>query len=133
MLSSRTAFFYLFDAENDPESAVALFGQIEAWAKARRGEQDRRRQRLSAGGWDGVLVAGFEHHPAVGIPYNHAYYGELIERAGYTRECDFYVSLPAGQRRAAPTVRDIAEKMMARRGFSIRTFASKSELRAGRR
>jgi len=32
---SHTAFFYLFDAEKDPEVTLALFGEIEAWARAR--------------------------------------------------------------------------------------------------
>ena len=86
---SRTAFFYLFDAEDDPEAAVALFEQIEAWARARGLDKIVGAKGFLQGDGVGVLVEGFEHHPAVGIPYNHAYYGELIERAGYTRQRDF--------------------------------------------
>ena len=33
----------------------------------------------------GVLVEGFEHHPAVGIPYNHAYYGRADRSRGILR------------------------------------------------
>ena len=72
-----------------------------------------------------MLVEGFEHHPAVGIPYNHAYYGELIERAGYARQRDFMSAYLPGNVELPGRVHDIAEKMIARRGFTIRTFASK--------
>jgi len=126
---SRSAFFYLFDVENDPEAAAALFGEIEAWAKARSLTKIVGAKGFLQGDGVGVLVAGFEHHPAVGIPYNHAYYGELIERAGYRRQRDFLSAYLPGNVALPPRVREIAEKMMARRGFSIRTFSSKSELR----
>jgi hypothetical protein len=127
---SRTAFFYLFDAEDDPEAAVALFEQIETWARARCLTKIVGTKGFLQGDGVGVLVEGFDHHPAVGIPYNHAYYGELIERAGYLRQRDFMSAYLPGNVVLPPRVREIAEKMMARRGFSIRTFASKSELRA---
>jgi hypothetical protein len=127
---SRMAFFYLFDAENDPEAAVALFGEIEAWSKARSLTKIAGAKGFLQGDGVGVLVEGYEHHPAVGIPYNHAYYGELIERAGYTRQRDFMSAYLSGSVELPPRVTEIAEKMMARRGFSIRTFSSKSELRA---
>jgi len=32
----------------------------------------------------GLLVEGFEHRPALGIPYNPAYYARLLESAGFT-------------------------------------------------
>ena len=31
----------------------------------------------------GMLVKGFDHRPALGIPYNHAYYPELMEKLGF--------------------------------------------------
>ena len=127
---SHTAFFYLFDAENDPEAAVALFREIEAWAKARGLTKIVGAKGFLQGDGVGVLVEGFEHHPAVGIPYNHAYYGDLIELAGYTRQRDFMSAYLPGNIRMPPRLVEIAEKMMARRGFSIKTFSSKSELRA---
>jgi len=127
---SRTAFFYLFDADNDPEAAAAIFEQIEAWARARGLDKIVGAKGFLQGDGVGVLVEGFEHHPAVGIPYNHAYYGELIERAGYTRQRDFMSAYLPGNAELPPRIREIAEKTMARRGFTIRTFASKSELRA---
>ena len=69
---SQTAFFYLFDAEDDREAAIALFGAAEAWAQGRKLTKIVGAKGFLQGDGIGVLVDGFEHHPAVGIPYNHA-------------------------------------------------------------
>ncbi len=127
---SHTAFFYLFDAFDDVEAAGALFGQIEGWARDRGLNKIVGAKGFLQGDGIGVLVEGFEHHPAVGIPYNHAYYGRLIETAGYVGQRDFLSAYLPGNTVLPERLHDIAEKMMARRGFSIRTFSSKRELQA---
>lgn len=125
---SKTAFFYLFDAEDDSEAATALFAAAEAWAAARGLTKMVGAKGFLQGDGLGVLVDGFEHHPAVGIPYNHPYYGPLIEAAGYTRQRDFYSAYLPGDTTLPERVQRIADKMMAHRGFTIKTFASKREL-----
>ncbi len=127
---SRTAFFYLFDAEDDVEAAQALFAAAEAWAVGRGLTKMVGAKGFLQGDGLGVLVDGFEHHPAVGIPYNHPYYGRLIEAAGYRRQRDFYSAYLSGETRLPERIMRIAEKMMAHRGFTIKAFASKRELRA---
>jgi hypothetical protein len=125
----HTAFFYLFEAANDPEAAQALFGAIEDWARSRGlNKVVGSKGFLQADGL-GVLVEGFEHRPAMGIPYNYPYYGELIESAGYTRQRDFLSAYLPGDTALPRRVHDIAAKMMVRRGFSIKRFSSKKELR----
>ncbi len=126
---SRTAFFNLFDAENDPEAATALFAEIERWAIARGLNKIVGAKGFLQGDGIGILVDGFEHHPAVGIPYNHAYYASLIEAAGYRTQRDFYSLYLAGSAQIPPRLHDIAEKMKERRGFSIKNFTTKAELR----
>lgn len=127
---SKTAFFNLFDVENDREAALALFAAGEAWAQRRGLDKVVGAKGFLQGDGIGVLVEGFEHHPAVGIPYNYPYYGELIEAAGYQRQRDFLSAYLPGNFFLPPRMIEIAEKMMARRGFTIKTFASKKELRA---
>ncbi len=128
--NSRTAFFYLFDAENDPEAAGALFETIEAWARERGLSKMVGAKGFLQGDGIGILVEGFEHRPAVGIPYNHEYYGRLIEEAGYSRQRDFVSAYLPGTMELPPKVREIAEKMKQRRGFSVKTFRDKAELRS---
>ncbi len=127
---SHTAFFYLFDAFDDAGAAAALFAQIEQWAKGRGLDKIVGAKGFLQGDGIGVLVEGFEHHPAVGIPYNHAYYGKLIEAAGYLPQRDFLSAYLPGKTVLPERLHQIAAKMMERRGFSIRTFANKKELTA---
>jgi hypothetical protein len=127
--NSRTAFFNLFEAENDPETASALFAAGEEWAGARGLNKVVGAKGFLQGDGIGVLVEGFEHRPAVGIPYNHEYYGGLIESAGYLRQRDFMSAYVPGDIQLPARVHEIAELMKARRGFSIKTFESKAELR----
>lgn len=127
---SRTAFFYLFDAENDREAGQALFAEIEAWAAGRGLNKIVGAKGFLQGDGIGVLVEGFEHHPAVGIPYNYPYYAELIEAAGYRYQRDFLSAYLPGHTQLPERLLAIAEKMKERRGFSIKTFATKKELRA---
>ena len=126
---SQTAFFNLFETQDDPEAAVALFGAIEEWARSRGLAKVVGAKGFLQGDGIGVLVDGFDHHPAIGIPYNHAYYGKLIEAAGYTKQRDFLSAYLDGKSELPDRVVHIAEKMMERRGFTIKRFATKRELK----
>ena len=127
--NSRTAFFNLFDIEDDRDATLALFDQVEAWAQSRGLNKIVGAKGFLQGDGIGVLVDGFEHRPAIGIPYNHAYYGPLIEAAGYRKQRDFYSAYLSGRVRLPERIHSIADKIMERRGFSIKTFADKRELR----
>jgi len=128
--SSHTAFFYLFDAKNAAQVGQALFVAANSWTKGRNLTKMVGAKGFLQGDGIGVLIDGFEHHPAVGAPYNHPYYATLIERAGYRRQRDFYSAYLPGNVAIPERVRSIAEKMMARRGFAIKTFSDKRELSA---
>ena len=127
---TQTAFFYLFDAFDDTEAATALFAEIESWARKRGLNKIVGAKGFLQGDGVGVLVEGFEHHPAVGIPYNHAFYGKLIEAAGCRTQRDFLSAYLRADSVLPERLHQIADKVMERRGFSIRTFGSKAELRA---
>jgi hypothetical protein len=127
--NSQTAFFYLFEAENDPEAAAALFEAVEKWAQARGLTKVVGAKGFLQGDGIGVLVEGFEYRPAVGIPYNHEYYGALIEQTGYQRQRDFVSLYLQGSLQLPPRIHEIADRMKERRGFSIKTFKNKAELR----
>ena len=127
--NSHTAFFSLFEAEDDLEAARALFETAEGWARAQSLTKMVGAKGFLQADGIGILVEGFEHHPAVGIPYNYPYYGNLIEGAGFRPQRDFLSAYLPGSVRLPERVHVIAEKMKQRRGFSIKSFASKKELR----
>lgn len=127
---TRTAFFGFFECENRPEAAAALFQAGAAWAQARGLEEIEGPKGLSLLDGMGLLVRGFEHRPALGIPYNPPYYPALIESCGF-QPCGETVSgridrslvLPEKMRLAARAVQE-------RRGMRVLRFRTRADLRA---
>jgi hypothetical protein len=79
---TKTAFFYLFECENNQEAATALFNAAFNWARAHGLENITGPKGFTPLDGFGLLVKGFEHRPAFGLPYNPAYYVDLIEAQG---------------------------------------------------
>ena len=122
----KTAFFYYFESVNDPEVASLLFASIEAWATARGLNKVFGPRGFLRSNGIGLLVEGFNFWPAVGIPYNHDYYGALIEGNGYTKSHDYFSGYL--DKHPDPQIHTIAEKVLARGNFSIVDFKHKSEM-----
>lgn len=127
----RYGFFFLFDAIDDQEVVDALYGAALDWCRARGLTTLIGPKGFTVFEGMGILTAGFDQLPAMGVPYNYAYYGPRTERAGFVKEVDFtsyYVHIPdfALPERMAR----LAERIQQRRGLHIRRFRSKADVRA---
>ena len=93
----QTAFFYLFECEDDPATAQSLFDAAFAWARARGLDRVYGPKGFTALDGMGLLVQGFEHRPAFGIPYNLPTYPGLLESAGFEagKRCPLRAIFPA--------------------------------------
>jgi hypothetical protein len=79
----------------------------------------------------GVLIDGFDQLPAMGVPYNYAYYGPRIEALGFEKEVDFtsyYVRITDFQ--MPERISRLASRVRERRGLHVRQFKSMPEVRA---
>jgi len=127
----RTAFFYHFDVANDRAASRALFDAAFDWARGRGLDLMWGPKGFIAADGQGLLVEGFEHRPALGIPYNYSYYGELLEDAGFEKQLDFISCYMDRQMAILPSrFLEVAEKIKRRRGFRTVRFRTKAELRA---
>lgn len=126
----KAAFFYYFDAVNDVQVSRALFDAALDWARARGLETMYGPNGLLRADGHGLLVEGFEHRPAVGIAYNYDYYESLVLDAGFERSHDYLSGYVTADADLPQRFYDIAEKVKARRGYSIRSFKTKRELLA---
>ncbi|MCJ7723726.1 MAG: hypothetical protein MUP03_06300, partial [Anaerolineales bacterium] len=79
----QTAFFYLFECENDVEAAGLLFRAAFDWARQQGLNKIVGPKGFTPLDGGGILVKGFEHRPAFGMPYNPPYYPALIESVGF--------------------------------------------------
>ena len=127
-LNLNSAYFYFFDCVDDPAVSEALFNEVISWARAKGHNQVYGPKGLLQGDGIGLLVEGFDHVPAVGIPYNYSYYDKLVKDAGFQKKFDYfsgYVDLGVG---LPEKVHRIAEKVKKRSGFWVRRFETKQEL-----
>jgi len=123
-----TGFFYYFDAVSDPTVSAALFQAAFKWARSQGLEKIYGPKGLLQGDGIGLLVDGFDHLPAMGIPYNYPYYAELVEASGFRKVSDYYSGYLKASDRVPERIIRIAEKVKNRRGFWVKKFTSKGEL-----
>lgn len=125
---AQAAFFGYFDVVEDAQAAACLLETAVAWAQ-QRGLTEIIGPRGVIGIDGSVLVDGFEHRPALTIPYNYSYYDAFIRAAGFEKLTDLLSGyLPADYELPA-RLRRVAEKVKVRRGFWIKRFQTKRELR----
>lgn len=127
---SSVAFFYYMEVIQDTGVARMLFDAAFDWARQRGLDMMYGPKGLLRSDGHGALVEGFEHRPAIGVPYNYAYYDTLIKDVGFEKELDYLSGYLSTEYRLPQRVHDVAEQVKARRRYEVRTFTSKKELRA---
>ncbi len=126
----QTAFFYLFECEDDPATAQALFDAAFAWARARGLDRVYGPKGFTALDGMGLLVEGFEHRPAFGIPYNLPTYPALLESAGFVTVGDVLSGYLSGDVVFPEKIHRIAARVQERRGLRVACFRRRRDLRA---
>ncbi len=127
---SRCAFFYLFECEPSGPSALALFEAGFAWARERGLDEIIGPKGFTALDGMGLLVKGFEHRPALGIPYNPPYYPALVEAAGFQPDGDTVSGLVTRAFCLPEKVRLAAAAVERRLGLRVMRFRTRADLRA---
>ncbi len=126
---TKDAFFGFFEVVDNCHVAQGLFETTFEWARQRGLKRMLGTRGLIGTDGCGVLVEGFEHRPALNIPYNYAYYGELIEAAGFVKDTDHLSGYLPTNFDYPQRLIDIAEKVKKRSGFWIKSFETKDEMR----
>lgn len=126
---TQRAFFYFFEAVNNPKVSGRLFETVFEWARQRKLEEVYGPKGLLQGDGIGLLVEGFDERPAMGIAYNRPYYHDLTIQAGFEKLFDYYSGyIKADSVEIPEKVLRVAEKVKERRGFWVKKFDSKEEL-----
>jgi GNAT superfamily N-acetyltransferase len=126
----KTTFFYLFECENKPAASQGLFEAAFEWARARGLTKMLGPKGFTVLDGFGLLVKGFEHRPAFGLPYNPPYYPELIETAGFKPERDALSAYISKDIQFPKRVHELAERIAKRRGLQIARYRTRKDLRA---
>ena len=77
----------------------------------------------------GLLVKGFEHCPAFGLPYNPAYYVDLVEAQGFLTEEEIVSGYLGTNIQFPARIHQLAERIAQRRGLHILRCNTRADLR----
>ena len=124
-----TAFFYLFECENNTDAAAGLFNAAIDWARSRGLTGIIGPKGFTPLDGFGLLVKGFELRPAFGLPYNPAYYVELIEAQGFTMQSEAVSGYLATDMVFPARISELAERLTQRRGLRILRCNTRNDLR----
>jgi len=126
---SNTAFSYLFEVRENFEAAKMLFDTAINWAKDRGLSEIMGPKGFTPLNGLGMLTRGFEHRPALGIPYNPPYYPEYIDRLGFKVDREVISGYLGRQHELPEKVAMIAERVQQRWGLTVKRFEKRSDLK----
>jgi GNAT superfamily N-acetyltransferase len=126
---THSAFFYLFESVDDLDVSGALFEAAFAWARGRGLDGIEGSRGFSVFDGFGLLVKGFEHRPAFGLPYNLPYYPRLVEAAGFASTGDSLSGYLSASAPFPERIHRMSELIQKRRGLTIQRFRSRADLR----
>jgi GNAT superfamily N-acetyltransferase len=125
----KVAFFYYFDTVDDVRVVRGLFDAARGWARDRNLEVIKGPKGMLRADAYGVLIKGHEQPASMGIPYNYPYYATLLEEVGAEKEVDYYTGYMTAADELPDRLFRLAERIKERRGFWVKSFTSKRELR----
>jgi hypothetical protein len=123
----KTAFFYLFESINRPEVSLALFELVFSWASAQNLNKVIGPKGFSVLDGLGMLVDGFEHRPAFGLPYNPPYYPSLIESSGFVSSGEMVSGYLSAKSAFPEKIHQVSELVQRRRGLHVLSFKNRLE------
>jgi len=125
----RDAFFYFFEAVDDPRVAAALLDAAAGWARGRGLDTLIGPKGFLPGDAMGILVEGFEHPVAMGVPYHHPYYGALLTACGLVKETDYLSGRLSKPYTLSPQILELGDAAAAALGYALHPFTTRRELR----
>jgi hypothetical protein len=125
----RTAFFYLFESINHPEVSQALFDLVFSWARAQDLTKIIGPKGFTILDGLGMLVKGFEHRPAFGLPYNPPYYPSLVEASGFIPSGEMVSGYMSARVAFPEKIHQVSELVQTRRGLRVLSFKNRLEFK----
>jgi hypothetical protein len=126
----HTGNFHWFECENRADAAEALFERALDWLRQRGLTQVVGPKGFSALEGGGILVKGFEHRPAFGMPYNPPYYPGFIEAAGFELTGESVSGYLSEGTHFPERIHELSQRVQARRGLHVARYRNRRDLRA---
>ncbi len=125
----NVAFFYYYESINDQQVTNKLFEAAREWAKQKGLSAIIGSRGFLRSNGIGILVDGFDSLPAVGIPYNHPYYDQLLQNAGFFKETDYLSGYMVPTDKLPEKIIEAAIKIKEKGNFWVKIYRSINELK----
>jgi hypothetical protein len=115
-----------FECVNDREAARALFSKVEEWV-CRKGMTFLRGPLNPSTNYDiGLLEEGFDKPSTFMMPYNPAYYLELVESAGFRKEKELVSYIVDRSWKPPEWMTKLGRRLMDDSGITVRHATKKT-------
>jgi GNAT superfamily N-acetyltransferase len=124
----NVGFFGFFDFIEDQNVANLLLQTAENYCKEQGATKIMGPTNFSTNDTATVLVNGFDSPPQVQMTYNYPYYPVLLEKAGYSKEMDFFAYLIKSAEVNDKSI-ELSERLYQRlqaRGITVRNIKMKN-------
>ncbi len=121
----RTGFFGFFESINDAGVATALLERAGQWVRERGMDRMRGPMNYSTNETVGLLIEGFDSLPCIMMPHNPAYYGDLIEKSGFSKTMDLYAWWLLTEKGLSPKITRVGERVLKDQGIRVRCINMK--------
>ena len=111
--------FTRFDANDDEETAKALFNAVENFAREKGMEEVVGPLGYSDMEREGLLIEGFDYLSTFEEQYNYEYYARLIESCGYVKDVDWVESRLFSTPQQDERLKMLAERALTRHNLRV--------------
>lgn len=120
--NEKIVFFGQYESFNEPDVTKALLDAVSAWGRERGMTVLRGPVNLSLNDECAMLLEGFDSPPVVMMPYNPAYYNDLMIGYGLAKAKDLYAFFMTSDHRAAQNVQAAVDKIQKETAITVRNF-----------
>lgn len=123
----NTAFFYYYEAVDDPQVASLLLSAAQEWCKQRKISTLMGPRGLLRSNCIGMLVDGFDQPFATGMTYNLPYYQHQLTANGFRKHNDHY----SGHldQHLDQNIHNVSKRVLSRGNFKIHRFRTTEEMK----
>ena len=122
----KTGFFGFFDCINDARAAGVLFNTAASWLKKRGCTKIQGPVNPSTNHTCGVLLNRFDEDPFIMMPYNYAYYDELIQSCGLGKVKDLVAFERTDKEEMSPRMQKIIDRFKKNKDITFRPINLKN-------
>ncbi|HEY4612308.1 MAG TPA: hypothetical protein VII11_04945 [Bacteroidota bacterium] len=123
--NENIGFFGFFESVNDQSVANALFDHAKSFLKSRGVTAMRGPANPSVNDDWGLLIEGFQHPPALLMPYNPQYYVSMVEAYGFRKVKDLFAYCLKQETVYTDKMQRVYSLMLERHKMSFRTLQMK--------